>query len=272
MHLIFDFDGTITQKDTISEVARSAIAFQKSKYGKDLQETWDRVVKAYVDDCKSMEDGYPESEEERKTVEEELKFLSRSKSLEEESLGRVYEAGIFQGLDETTLVDAGAEAVRSGKVKLRDGFGELMDLAESKGWSAGVISVNWSRSFIQGALQPRKLNIISNQTSASGDIHGPEFLGRRMTNSCEKIKAHEHLVGNGEERDRSLYFGDSTTDMECILEGGVVIADDEESALLKTLRRVGLEVPHVSEGKTGEKVCWAKDFREVLDSNLLSDG
>lgn len=268
MHLIFDFDGTITQKDTISEVARSAIAFQKHTHGHDLQETWDQVVKDYVDDCKQMDEDYPEPEHERKAVVDELKYLSRSKELEEISLGRVARSGIFKGLSETTLVDAGVEARRSGKVKIRHGFEELMDLAEQQGWPVGVISVNWSRSFIQGVLQPRELHIVANEPSQTGEVHGPECLGARMTNGCEKIKALKHLVGKD---DKAIYFGDSTTDMECLLQGGVVISDNGESTLLKTLKRVEVNVPHVSERTGGERISWARDFGEVLRSSVLND-
>ena len=268
MHLIFDFDGTITQNDTISEVARSAITFQKLTHGRELQATWDQVVKDYLDDCKQLDEDYPEPESERKVVEDELKYLTHSKNLEETSLVRVAKSGIFKGLSETTLVDAGVEARKSGKVKIRDGFDELIDFAESKGWTVGVISVNWSRSWIQGVLQPWDLHIIANEPSEDGEVQGPECLGARMTNGCEKIQALKHLIGDD---NKAIYFGDSTTDMECLLEGGVVISDNEDSTLLKTLKRVDVNVPHVSERKGGETISWAKDFRDVLRSSVFND-
>ncbi|KAK4131738.1 hypothetical protein BT67DRAFT_427122 [Trichocladium antarcticum] len=76
--------------------------------------------------------------------------------------------------------------------------------------------------------------------------------------------------GAGDER-RVVYFGDSTTDLACLVEAdlGVVMADDGESKLLKTLRRVGLEVPHVGQWEDGRRLVWARDFDEVLGSRVM---
>ncbi|CAM1507086.1 Fc.00g067270.m01.CDS01 [Cosmosporella sp. VM-42] len=265
MHLVFDFDGTITHEDTISELARSALAFQKSN-GQDLEAEWEEVVQEYVNDLKRYHREYPVPEDERTSVGEELKFLSGLKEVEEMSLGRVSRSGVFKGLEEGLLRKAGTEAVQSGRVRIRDGFEEVLSLAERKGWSVGVISVNWSRSFIQGVLEPHNLDIMANELSQDGEIEGPEFLGCMLSNGCEKRQALRHITG--EKQDKVLYFGDSTTDMECLIAGGVVISDKPESLLWQTMKRVGIELPHVGE-REDEKVSWARNFREVLESGLL---
>jgi soluble P-type ATPase len=117
---------------------------------------------------------------------------------------------------------------------------------------------------------PHTLDIIANEPVLDGTITGPEFFNGRMTNAREKKEALKHLI---KEKDgKVVYFGDSTTDMECLLAGGVVISDDEESSLLKTLKRIGVNVPHVGENSERDgKVKWARDFREVLDSGLLNE-
>lgn len=268
MHLIFDFDGTITKQDTIGELARSAIEIQKSIHGHDLSDSWDQVVKSYVEDYQNYKDGHPSQEHARTCVDDEMRFLSGMKDVEETSLGRVADAKIFKGLDDETLARAGREAVRQGRVHIRDGFDGLLRLAKERGWKVGVVSVNWSRAFIRGALTPHDIYVVANEPASDGGITGPpELPGGRMTNAREKHKAVEHLVKDGKEK--TLYFGDSTTDMECLLDGGVVMSDDGESSLLKTLRRVGVEVPHVKERKA--KVTWARDFQEVLDSGILDE-
>ncbi|KAF4979038.1 hypothetical protein FZEAL_4713 [Fusarium zealandicum] len=264
MHLIFDFDGTITQQDTIGELARFAIEIQRNIRGQDLQASWDQVVQSYVADYRHYQDNHPSPEDTRKCVKDEVRFLSGMKDVEETSLARVAESRVFAGLDEETLSQAGADAVKEGRVKIRKGFPEVMSRATERGWSVSVVSVNWSRAFIRGALRPHSLEVIANEAGIDGSITGPEFLGGQMTNAGEKRKALEHLVKDGD--GKVVYFGDSTTDMECLLAGGVVISDDEESTLLKTLRRVGVPVPHVGEPGTDGKVSWARDFQEVLDS------
>lgn len=273
MHLIFDFDGTITQKDTIGELAQAGLSFQKARHGTDLQATWDQVVQAYMDDCRAHCDGYEQPEHERSCVPDELRFLSGSKKVEEASLARVETSGVFRGLTASDLRQAGVDAVSQGRVKLRQGFPELLDLATRRGWPVGVISVNWSRAFIEGVLLPHRLEaVVANEISEDGSIRGPEVLGQsKITNGCEKRRALRSLVGDDDGKQKVLYFGDSTTDMECLVEGGVVMADEEgKSSLLRTLRRVGVLVPHVQDGKDAT-VVWARDFQEVLDSSLLEE-
>ncbi|KAM6538981.1 hypothetical protein FALCPG4_000824 [Fusarium falciforme] len=267
MHLIFDFDGTITQQDTIGELARSAIELQRRISGDDLQASWDQVVQSYVDDYRSYKKSHPAQEDARTCVDDEIHFLSGLKDVEETSLARVAESRIFAGLDAEILSQAGADAVKEGRIKIRQGFPEIISLANERGWSVSVVSVNWSRAFIRGALRPHILDVVANEPATDGSITGPEFLKGRMTNTCEKREALEHLV---KEKDgRVVYFGDSTTDMECLLRGGVVISDGDDSSLLKTLRRVGVSVPHVGEQAADVKVSWARDFGEVLKSGLL---
>ncbi|KAM0564060.1 hypothetical protein ACHAPJ_000268 [Fusarium lateritium] len=267
MHLVFDFDGTITQQDTIGELARSAIEIQRNKHGHDLQASWDQVVQSYVADYRHYKDNHPSPEDTRKCVEQEIHFLSGMKDVEEASLERIAESRIFNGLDAETLSQAGANAVKAGRIKIRDGFKDVMKLANERGWSVSVISVNWSRAFLRGALLPHTLEVIANEPALDGTITGPEFLSGRMTNACEKKDALKHLI---KEKDgKVIYFGDSTTDMECLLAGGVVIADNEESSLLRTLKRIGVSVPHVEKRGEDGKVFWARDFREVLESGLL---
>jgi phosphoserine phosphatase len=270
MHLVFDFDGTITQQDTIGELARSAIEIQRNRNGHDLQASWDQVVQAYVADYRHYKENHPSPEDTRTCVDQEFHFLSGMKDVEEASLQRIAESHIFEGLDAETLSQAGADAVRDGRIKIRDGFTDIMSFAADRDWSVSIISVNWSRSFLRGALLPHTLDIIANEPVLDGTITGPEFFNGRMTNAREKKEALKHLI---KEKDgKVVYFGDSTTDMECLLAGGVVISDDEESSLLKTLKRIGVNVPHVGENSERDgKVKWARDFREVLDSGLLNE-
>ncbi|CCT62170.1 uncharacterized protein FFB20_05144 [Fusarium fujikuroi] len=266
MHLVFDFDGTITQEDSIGELARSALEIQRNKYGHDLQTSWDQVVQSYVADYRHYKDNHPSPEVTRTSVDHEIEFLSGMKDVEETSLRRIADSRIFAGLDAETLSQAGADAVKAGRIKIRDGFTDLITLARQRGWDVSVISVNWSRAFLRGALLPHKIEVIANEPASDGTIKGPEFFEGRMTNVCEKKKALKHIIN--EKDGEVIYFGDSTTDMQCLLTGGVVISDNEESSLLKTLRRVGIEVPHIGEKRNG-KISWARNFREVLDSGLL---
>lgn len=89
-----------------------------------------------------------------------------------------------------------------------------------------------------------------------------------MLTAGDKLEASKVLVG--ERQGKWMYVGDSTTDLAVLLEAdvGVVMANGEESSLLKTLKRVGFDVPHVNEGKKAQ-VVWARDFEELMGSGVM---
>lgn len=278
MRLIFDFDGTITEKDTISTLAKAALAVQQDRHGKDLTPAWDQVVKDYIEDCRRYKKDYAIPEPERRTVDEEIGYLAGSGDVEIASLERIARSGVFAGLDEEDLRKMGREVRESGQVGMREGFADLVNLAGEKEWLIGVISVNWSRAFIAGVLNQFDSltpSIVANDISPNGTVVGPSSLqGHPLTNCAGKLTAlHGDESLRQETEGSTVYFGDSTTDLQCLLHGrGIAMAaSDEESSLISTLRRVGLPVPHVSSSATDTTnvVFWARNFREVVDSNVL---
>ncbi|VUC33825.1 unnamed protein product [Clonostachys rosea] len=283
MRLIFDFDGTITEKDTISTFAKAGIAHQHARNGEDLSARWDDVVRKYVEDYRRYQELYPTDEADRRTLSDEIKFLAGAEEVEASSLLRVEQSGVFAGLTSSDLFRMGSEAVSSGRIVLRRGFKELLSAAEEKGWDVGVISVNWSCAFIQGVLDDPGFHVLANEISQGGMIKGPDCLGRPLTNCSGKLhvyrgefKARNVAEVSGDSTP-TVYFGDSTTDLECLANGtaGVSItSNDSNSTLVQTLRRLGFSVPHASKGGRGDNkeratICWARDFQEVLQSGFL---
>ncbi|KAK2591325.1 hypothetical protein QQS21_010978 [Conoideocrella luteorostrata] len=270
MRLVFDFDGTITQKDTIEELAQSAINRKRQQSEHNLQPAWDHAVKQYIQDYESYKLNYTPSELERGSIEEEKQFLAGLKPVEEASLTRVSDSGLFAGLKREDLVQMGVEGVSSGRIKLTDGFEELLEAAKQKGADVNVVSVNWSSAFVQGVLHGRGIaDIVANNISEDGQIYGPSPSTSRLTTASDKMDA---LCGTGGRDRQVLYFGDSTTDITCLLQfNGVVLAKEKEkSSLLKTLARIGVDVPHVGNihSHATKKLFWARDFREVLRSGI----
>ncbi|RFU73065.1 had-like domain [Trichoderma arundinaceum] len=273
MNLVFDFDGTITVKDTIFQLAQAAIAFQSKHSGKQLQAAWDDIVKAYGDDHKSFANQYTPPEDERRSPEEELLYLSSLRDTEHASLDRVDKSGLFSGLTKQDLFQMGRDQVCSGAITIRDGFIEMIELARQNGWQVGVLSVNWSREFIEGVLHPHSVPIITNQIAPDGKIQGPDDFndGARLTTSRDKANSLNQLISKqGHSSTPTIYFGDSTTDMECLLtHRGIVISADAKSSLMQTLERVGVPVPHVGSPQDGANIFWARDFQEILLNQTL---
>ncbi|KAL6898140.1 HAD-like domain-containing protein [Trichoderma evansii] len=274
MNVIFDFDGTITVKDTIFQLAQSAITFKRNNKQQDLQPAWDAIVKAYGDDHKSFASSYHPAESERLSPEEELDYLCSLKNTENASLIRVDESGLFSGLTAQDLFQMGKDQVSSGDIVIREGFAEVVELARQKSWHVGVLSVNWSKAFIEGVLHPYGIRVITNQISEDGTIQGPDGFndGVRLTTSRDKANSLNQLISYAEHSSNpTVYFGDSTTDMECLLTHyGIVISADAKSSLMQTLDRVGVRVPHVgSSPQDRANIAWARDFREILENQTL---
>ena len=273
MDIILDFDGTITAKDTIGDIATSCLSYQRD-HGVDLTRSWDHILQQYMVDNEHYKHNFKESEESRTTLDQEIAFLRGRKEVEETSDRRVEVSGLFNGIDKDYLFSAGKEAVANGSVQIRPGFKDFIQTMTQKGWTISIMSVNWSASFIHGAISEPDIDVVANEISPEGRLVGPELLKRHgwdtvLVSSADKLHAMQSTVEDTA-ASRSFYFGDSTTDLECLVStNGVVMSDDGESSLLQTLRRLGYTVRHVKDCDAGVKICWARNFQEVLDSQVL---
>ncbi|KAK0392455.1 hypothetical protein NLU13_1950 [Sarocladium strictum] len=268
MHLVLDFDGTITQKDTIGVLVDSALAFQRER-GQDLSSRWDHVLEEYTADAKALKESFQPAEPMRTSLDDERRFLAAQFEVDEASLRRVAASRIFAGIETEQYFQFGRDAVESGKVSIRSGFWQLVELAATQGWMVHVISVNWSRNFIAGVLHPLdpKL-IITNDLSLDGAIQGPEILPRKLTSPWDKLEAFELVTASS--TDKVVYFGDSVNDIECLVRGGLAIADGEDTSLLRTLRRVGMQIPRLSAQTAKANLTWASNFDDFLKASNLT--
>ncbi|KAK2010535.1 hypothetical protein LZ32DRAFT_535780 [Colletotrichum eremochloae] len=277
LHLVFDFDGTITVKDTIGTLAQIALRFQNER-GIDISSAWQQILNDYSQDHTDHVSTYKPAANDRLSLREELAYLRGLREVELRSVQRVERSGLFRGIRTEDLVKAGDAARTAGRVKLRDGFAELMDVAKTNGWTVSVVSVNWSRSFIRGVLSDYSFDIVANEIEMDGSIFGPDVIGppsrETALATCEdKLRALRALATRQgvEDAEALVYFGDSTSDIECLLEThGVVISSGPDSSLMETLRRVGYEVPHVDEHRPSSAIAWASTFVEVLTSGFLT--
>ncbi|KAK8048583.1 HAD-like domain-containing protein [Apiospora phragmitis] len=279
MSIFLDFDGTITVQDTIGEVANFALRARADE-GEDLAEAWDGVVRSYMDDYRGHVDGYRVQEGQRLCAEDEVGFLREMKTVELQSLGRIRQCGLFRDISPERLYEAGRRAVEDdGTVRLRPGFREFARARLDEGWWLWVVSVNWSAAFIAGALGCPEITVIANTVRSDGSIAGPDILNqgtssasggaehRNLTNSCDKLAVVEAILQQTKslQGKPSFYFGDSITDLECLLRAdyGIVISDKEDSTLLKTLGRIGKKVSHSTDAGANDSLSWASNYNDV---------
>ncbi|KAI1456010.1 HAD-like domain-containing protein [Annulohypoxylon moriforme] len=285
MSIFLDFDGTITSQDTINHLVNFALGVRASE-GQDLKQEWDQVVKSYVDDHGAHVSSYSPHPDSRNLPEHEIEFLRDLKTVEKRSLVRINSSALFRGIDPESFREAGKKLVEDGTVKLRDGFVKFVQARRKEGWRVWVLSVNWSSAFIQGACgELEGVEVIANDVREDGSIAGPRVLNpqipgergageqRNLTNSRDKLDAMEAVLqAEGLSTKPSVYFGDSTTDLECLLAAdlGFVISDKEDSSLLKTLRRIGKEVPHIRnhDQNTGGKLAWTSNYEDIPEDEF----
>ncbi|KAK3903243.1 hypothetical protein C8A05DRAFT_14785 [Staphylotrichum tortipilum] len=317
--LLLDFDGTITQHDTLNTLTEAPPTPPREPPEGALLPRWKQIVQSYIAAHTRHSASYSPRAAARTTLAEELDYLESVRPVEAASVAQVGEAGLFSfgcghpcccalrygvgyGYDEEGCAGGGGGRQRHGggddgegegegegatTVTVRKGFGEFVRRmgGSEGGWEVAVVSVNWSGEFIRGVVEAGcgqdegEKEVIETLVSNSiawpgGYVRGPRELGTEpLVTAGDKLRAMQSLttarLGEG---DKVVYFGDSTTDLACLVAAdlGVVMADDAESKLLKTLERIGFDVPHVGDpGREGSKLVWARDFEEVLRSGVM---
>lgn len=267
-HIIFDFDGTITQHDTIGNIAQAALQWRRSPEGggKDLEKDWQDILQGYIQDLAAYDQIQP-PEQQRTTWEQELAYLHGRRAVEEASLARIVAAGIFTGFSADggeRLFQAGRRDRESGRTRIREGFGDYVASLAARNVHVHIVSVNWSVSYIKGVLAPWGItSVIANELQSDGSVAAPGPL-KTLTTSSDKLEAVRQLLGKIEGQCLG-YFGDSTTDLECLREfGGFAVTSDGGGSLVRALRRLGHDVPHVSAPDDAHPhVLWARDFTEI---------
>ncbi|TLD23092.1 hypothetical protein PspLS_07381 [Pyricularia sp. CBS 133598] len=294
MDVVLDFDGTIIAKDSINCLGEFGVSHQQKRRRHDLTSTWQQIVSDYLADHKKHVSAYSPAEADRLTHDDERAFLHSLQHVDVKSLARVADSRLFEGCTATDLYGAGQEAVRTGKVAARGGFAEFVAAMRGAGASLSILSVNWSASFIRGVLSQCGGvvidDVVSNEITADGKIgclgDGDE-AGTPMMTSLHKLQALRARSAAPSSEDETgprttIYFGDSTTDLECLLAAdiGIVMANDENSSLLRALARLGFDTPHALDATsrpqhvpttvgTRRRLAWAKSFTEVLESGIL---
>jgi 2-hydroxy-3-keto-5-methylthiopentenyl-1-phosphate phosphatase len=267
MHLFIDFDGTITQSDTIDALVQNATR-ATGNHDFVYKYTWTTIVKAWENDMKAYKREHPFPSPRK--LSEVLAWLEGQRAVEEASIQKINAYNIFKGADSTTLFNAGRQAVAEGQVKLRKGFREFIQHLERVGIEVTIVSVNWSEDWIRGCISPATPNILSNTIDSTGKIVPSKVMKRSALMLTGTDKAQEVMLSvrgtpDGESGSFS-YIGDSLTDLQCLIEckNGIVMTDSpEQSDLYQAMVDLSHEVPHVSD-QYGRRFAWARDFDEFL--------
>lgn len=208
IHLILDFDGTITTADTTALLAH--LASQKAassnptesgapaenqedilaERAKSKLRLWDDIVAAYLADKKTHDEKWTSASRKaplERTVDEEVHYQRKLEKVEGRSLARVKESGLFKGMEAGDWEVGAAKMLGDGKVAVRKGLKELIERIGGKrnGGKVGVVSVNWSEQWVKGvlgAVLPKGLEV----PVLCNEVDGAEgrIIGCKVSKKC----------------------------------------------------------------------------------------
>lgn len=285
---ILDWDGTMTQKDTLDALVKISAAENAAS---PITDHWQRVSQAYMDDYAATWKKLVPGGVLPATIREEKLLLSQLKEVEQRSLDRVHSSAIFTGLTPKAIETGASKAIQTGQVQLRNGFSSFYHhICSRDDHSLAILSVNWSRHFIHSCLNASGISlaphaIVSNEldgisaaepssgriVAASPDNHDHDPI----LSSSDKLHRFEHMQLVNRPK---IYIGDSCTDMECLLAAdlGICIRDNPMSTsqitLAQTLQRLGLPCPRLRDWKQDSPhntaptntIVYIQDFTELL--------
>ncbi|KAK5072109.1 hypothetical protein LTS08_000795 [Lithohypha guttulata] len=281
VHLILDFDGTLTKKDTMHIVAEAGYSRQRKLHRMPPPQPWNEIVEAYMADFQKHSDSYTPKVSERTSIAQEVAWLNSLELIEKASIARALQAGIFEDVRCSDISKVVQAALKEDRVQLRNGWRELCSSVwhrnrqcRSTGGSLSVLSVNWSTSFIQQVLDvsmqatsPEQgahdstwlsnLRIYANELPSivqeTTDTRSEKIEHQEIRTSGDKVKVLRDIASRSKDHQGLsnalvLYVGDSSTDLECLLAAdiGICIRDQPigsgQKDLANVCSRLGIDV------------------------------
>lgn len=285
IHWILDWDGTITQNDTLNALVNIAAS---SKPSFPTTSQWKSVVDAYISDYTSTLHSLTPNGTLPSTIEAERNLLQDLKPAEQRSLDRVFASQIFKDLTRPDIEDDAKKAIESGEISLRPGFLDFFHSISHQSSDVDVqnstfhiLSVNWSRHFISSCLLASSIHLNSSHILAneldgitegrisSGEISPEENL--KIISSGDKLRHLKAIREKAGGEGSVVYVGDSWPDIECLIDAdvGICMRDEETGSsqrkLGEALERIGVVCLKLGEkgGMGKEGVRWARDFVEI---------
>lgn len=287
IHLVLDWDGTLTKKDTMSFIADFAHQRDLRKHGvrlDDYTRDWETFAHSYLEDYKQHVLKYDADRSEKGyTPKMESERLASLQPVEEASMMRVMDSRFLEGLTREDVNAAAMKAVKDGKLELRKGWYELFKRVVTRDvdkhialptsratiGKVSILSVNWSATFIRLALKNSRtsreifhendrdihtyltnMEILANDLEGLDDPNGSPgtFRDKPSVRTSDDKACYLPTTGN-----KVVYIGDSSTDFDCLLNADVAITirDDPmesgQQSLKETFERMNIETRHVSE-------------------------
>lgn len=228
--LLLDWDGTITQYDTLNLVAPALNEIKSKSPGFSVYQ--DEYMRDYTE--------FKTKFGQITNKEQMYDYLQSIRKVEERSLKRIHR--LFEG------TNGAQRRSRVGKICYRKGWAAMQSWMAQRvacdTLAAYIVSVNWSRTFISDALKAcaevngveqvisyvyaNELATKPGSDECTGLIQGP---GQRecILTGLDKEKMCEAIASKSA-YDTIVYVGDSTTDIPCLLwaDMGILIGSGDQ--------------------------------------------
>jgi len=185
IHFILDFDGTITHEDTTTVLA--AVACKRltrtQEEKRDHCKLWETCCQEYFSEVENHTN-IKERKKKRMTINEEIWYQRSMRVVEEASVSRVGQSGIFKGVAASAWRESGWWESQRKVVQITTGFQKLVEGVQDQRGRLGIVSVNWSQDFLKGVLcfalgsdgKAESIPVLSNRIiEETGFITGPKL-------------------------------------------------------------------------------------------------
>jgi len=248
-NLITDFDGTVTVKDTIANIAyASADNFRVSQskgtsYNEFLQ-SWHHVVKQFSDEYIQLFErllNQPQpwlTKPSQNTYDALLKFLASFDKIELASVKRVVSGKFLAGIKREKLRNVGKNIKKHADVEI------ILARMREAGIKINIVSANWSKELIIGAMDDLFDNVVSNDLEFNEDGISTGQINLHILSPFDKLKYYQRLKSDA---GNNLYIGDSISDLLAILAADIGVLFGRGKSVMRVISHFSLPFKELSD-------------------------
>jgi phosphoserine phosphatase len=241
--LITDFDKTVTVKDTIANIAYAAadnlsLFSAHTSYQKFLK-LWHAVVKQFSDEyIQLFEKLLHQPQTSQNNYGALLNFLASFDEIELASIERVVSGKFLANIKREELKNIGKNIEKQADVET------ILAKMKKSGLQINILSSNWSKELIVGAIDSLPDKIISNDLEFDEYGISTGQINLRIISPFDKLKYYRRLksnVGN------NLYIGDSTSDLLAILAADIGVLFGRSESVMRVISHFNIPFKELSD-------------------------
>ena len=256
--LIVDFDQTITVKDTIANIV--CVAADSHDDREEFLDAWKNTVEWFSSEYSQvMEELFIQPPPAQNTCDVLLRSVERRN---QRSLSLQRKLEIFEEIEMASIerVISGKFLANTRREKLRDvgrgiekqpGVEGVLNNMKKAGVQIDILSANWSRDMIIGAMDGLYDNLVSNDLKFDADGISTGELSLQVVSASDKLRHYHRLkskTGN------NLYIGDSLCDVLPILEAEIGVLFGRGRSVMRAISHFNLPFKELTSADKADRL------------------